>query len=300
MKNLHEHLKTFLSHLHAQGNSPHTLRAYSIDIGLFINYCQERIQSVPFTDSVTLEMARFWLGNMFGSCSKRTLARRISALRSFSTWLFALKLIPENEIEQVGIPKTPRLIPHPISVDDTFTLLRQSDTKTNSGKRNQAILEILYGGGLRRDELVKLDISSLLWEENSLLVRIEQGKGKKGRIVPVGEIAGISINKYLQVRNMFGKKQDDHALFLNNRGTRISGRSIGKIVEKLRKAAGLGNQVTPHTLRHCFATHLLDSGADLRAIQEMLGHSSISTTQVYTKVSIRKILDVYDKSHPRA
>ncbi len=294
-------LPQFFQHLAATGSaSPHTKRAYQKDLTLFFQFIEEQSGSPPLLTSFTLEWGRRWLGSLFGTCERRTLARRVSALRRFSYWVSKHHNLERNPMEELGIPKTPKSIPHPSSVDDTFALLAAPDQKTPRGKRDRSILALLYGAGLRRSELVGLDLLHLDLRQENLVVTVRGGKGKRDRVVPAGTYARECLQSYLAVRSSFGKAQDPKALFLNRFGARLSGRSVGKIVERYRRVLGLGSTITPHTLRHAFATHMLDGGGDLRAIQEMLGHTSLSTTQVYTAVSVAKLLHVYDDAHPHA
>jgi integrase/recombinase XerC len=185
-------------------------------------------------------------------------------------------------------------------VDRVFKLLKAVDLSTKYGVRDLAVLELIYGSGLRRSEAMNLDLEDLQDEDGVLMLMVRKGKGKKDRLVPTGKKSYETLKNYLERRNEFGRRQDPLPLFLNCRGKRLSGRSIAKIVEKFRIKTGLGKNVTPHTLRHSYATHLLEGGAGLKAIQQLLGHENISTTQNYTKVSMAQIMKVYDKAHPKA
>ena len=207
-----------------------------------------------------------------------------------------------NPAKLVATPKQEKKLPKHLSIEEAVRFIESPDPETDLGKRDRAMLELMYATGVRVAELTTLNLADV--DFRNQLVRVT-GKLRKQRIVPFGEPAGAAIRNYLDVRDRFlfnapVSKRDDEALFLNYQGTRITTRSVGRMVEKYIKICAGMHNISPHALRHSFATHLLDSGADLRDIQELLGHARLSTTQVYTHVSMEKLIDVYDKAHPKA
>jgi integrase/recombinase XerC len=243
---------------------------------------------------------RTYLGGLYGQYQKTTIARKLSALRSFFYYLEKKGLITNNPTADVATPKQGTYIPTYLPVDDMFRLLEGPDKEKPLGSRDLAILEVLYSCGIRVAELVNLDLSSIDFEER--LVKVI-GKGNKERIVPIGRQAVRVVQTYLdETFHLRKNHQKDHMepLFINSKGGRLSTRSVRTIVKKYTSLCGLTTDITPHSLRHTFATHLLDGGADLRSVQELLGHVSLSTTQKYTHVTLDKLMEVYDKAHPRA
>jgi integrase/recombinase XerC len=229
-------------------------------------------------------------------------ARKLAALRTFFQFLVREGILELNPAKLVSTPRLEKKLPVHLSVEDAIRFIETPDTQTDLGKRDRAILELLYGTGVRVSELTKLDLGDVDFKEK--LIRVT-GKRRKQRIVPFGDPALHALMNYLTVRNAFLQnappdERDSTAVFLNYQGTRITTRSVGRMVDKyIQICAGIHN-ISPHALRHSFATHLLDSGADLRDIQELLGHARLSTTQIYTHVSMEKLIEVYDKSHPKA
>jgi len=234
---------------------------------------------------------------------KSSVSRKLSTLRSFFKYLIKEGIVSSNPAKNVSTPKVEKPLPSTLSVDEVFRLI-DSPKETESKKRSEfskkgiqrdiAILELLYSSGLRVSELVGLNISQL--DLDLGLVRV-MGKGRKERIVPVGKKACEALKDYLKER---GKINGEDPLFINKMGQRLSSRSVGRLVKRYSLISGIFRKVTPHSLRHSFATHLLDGGADIREIQEMLGHSSLSTTQRYIHISLGKLMEVYDKAHPRS
>jgi integrase/recombinase XerC len=250
---------------------------------------------------VEAETVRVYLGYLFRKKVKKvTVNRKISSLRAFYKYLIRAGKAKINPAGLIQSAKTEKYIPIFLSVDEMFDLLKvKSDTIP--GLRNQAMLELFYSCGLRLSELAGLDVNDL--DFNQALVKV-RGKGKKERIVPVGGPALNAVREYLKktadVRKKINNDVWKNPLFLNLRGKRITVRSIARIVDEVTKKSGIGRKISPHALRHSFATHLLNAGADLRAIQELLGHESLSTTQKYTAVNINRMMEIYDKAHPRA
>lgn len=231
--------------------------------------------------------------------SAATMARKIATLRSFHKWLEQRGSINSNPMVLIRTPKQAKRLPKAISVEDVEKLLSAPDTGTTLGSRDRAMLETLYSTGIRVSELVGIDLSDIDEAGQALVVR---GKGRKERIVPLGSHAMTAITHYLAMRRNQTAEPlaGDSPMFINKQDTRISTRSVRRKVSKYLDIVGLDPEISPHTLRHSFATHLLDNGADLRAVQELLGHQSLSTTQVYTHLSTQRMRDAYDQAHPRA
>ncbi len=291
----------FLSALSAEkGYSKHTLRAYDNDLKSFLVHCfPDALVKPVLDDSLLTEiknggspLVRGFLAALSKKgISKRTIARRLSALRSFFDYLITIGRLGDNPADGVATPRFSKSIPHFLTVDNVFRLLDSIGSKTLVEKRNRALFELFYSTGMRVSEISNLNTQDM--DEENHLVRV-LGKGNKERIVPVGDRA---ISALLDYRQALGSSHGP--LFLNRDKNRLSDSSIRNILAKLVKACGLNVPVSPHTLRHSFATHMLDSGADLRGIQEILGHASLSTTQVYTHVTYDRLMQVYDSAHPR-
>jgi integrase/recombinase XerC len=284
--------------------SAHTIRNYESDLrqfGKFVAAKRDLKEADAGIDLVDYMLIRSYLGKLFDKCRRTTIARKLSALKSFFRYLELRGLAPLNPAAEITTPKQERYIPTYLPIDDMFALLEQPDREKELGLRDLAILELLYSCGLRISELVALDIGGL--DLNSRLVRVS-GKGGKERLLPVGRKAIAAIREYLEhaekSRKKAGYSKSHGPVFLNHRGGRLSARSVDRLIKRYSKECGIMMQISPHALRHTFATHLLDGGADLRSIQELLGHVNLSTTQKYTHVSIDKLMEVYDKSHPRS
>jgi integrase/recombinase XerC len=283
-----EFIDEFIRHLETErGASPHTVRAYRKDLEIFFESASEDIQLSDIRGFVASEINR--------GLNKSTASRRLAALRSFLKYLHSVGYIKNNPAKLVQSPKLPQKLPRFLSVDEIFDLVEKPEGIGFLPVRDKAILELLYSSGLRVAELAALDLKDVNMKQGSVKAK---GKGKKERIVPVGKKAIEALNSYMVERLLL--KRSDPAFFLNRSGSRLTDRSIRRIVHKYSKALALSGKVSPHTLRHTFATHLLQSGADLRVIQELLGHSSLSTTQKYTHLDVTHLMDVYDKAHPLA
>lgn len=288
---MNSHIQQFLRYLEIEkGVSPHTLRAYRKDLKAFSNHVKSKVEDIELND------IRGFVAEEINSGHKKTTAgRRLAAVRSFLKFLYREGYIKSNPAKLVPTPKLPKMLPKFLSVDDVFSLVEKPEGIGFLPARDRAILELLYSSGLRVSELSGLNAEDINVREG--LVKVK-GKGKKERIVPVGTKAVEAIKTYLIERVLLRKK--DNALFLNKNGKRLTDRSIRRIVIKYAKAIGVNSRIGPHTLRHTFASHLLQGGADLRVIQELLGHSSLSTTQKYTHLDITHLMDTYDKAHPLA
>ncbi len=302
-------IEQFLEHLRYERNvSAHTLRNYSSDLEQFLDFLapldkatgKRQLPEVTEIDHLTI---REWLAELHSEQKKKTsIARKLAALRTFFQFLVREGVLELNPAKLVSTPRLEKKLPKHLSIEEAIRFIESPDLETDLGKRDRAMLELMYATGVRVAELTTLDLADV--DFRNQLVRVT-GKRRKQRIVPFGDPAGEAIRNYLGVRDKFlfnapVSKREDEALFLNYQGTRITTRSVGRMVEKyIRLCAGMHN-ISPHALRHSFATHLLDSGADLRDIQELLGHARLSTTQVYTHVSMEKLIEVYDKAHPKA
>jgi integrase/recombinase XerC len=307
---LAEYITKFLDYLRTQRNvSPHTLRSYESDLRQFHLYLttapdgKERpAPEIGDIDNLTI---REFLGTLYEKHNKKSsAARKLATLRSFLKYLAAHDIIRTSPARAVASPKKELRLPDYMTLDVVEELMEMPDANAPAGVRDRAILELLYGSGLRVSELVGLDLENV--SMNDRLARV-LGKGQKERIVPFGQKAVSALEKYLAERpalaakNQQARPEKQNALFLNlKRGGRLTSRSVGNIVDRYVALLAKKLKAHPHTLRHTFATHMLDSGADLRAIQELLGHESLATTQIYTHVSVDQLLRVYQTCHPRA
>jgi len=288
---MRKNIEQFLDYLKGeQGASPLTLKAYKEDLVEFRGFLDKRPKDIDNHD------IRSFLAFLHHKrLKKSSIARKLATVRSFFKFLHREGFISKNPARLVSTPKVPKNLPRFLSVDEVFSLVEKPQGDTFAATRDKAILELLYSSGLRVAELTSLDISDLDIKET--LVRVK-GKGMKERIIPIGSKAMNAIRNYLPERISLKKKSQ--ALFLNIRGGRLTQRSVRRIVVHYSRMINLNSDPGPHTLRHTFATHLLHEGADLRSIQELLGHSSLSTTQRYTHVDIGHLMEVYDKAHPMA
>ena len=269
--------------------SQHTIRNYRADIEQFIEFSGV---SSP-RDFTHMHLRRFLSALRNNSSSRRTIARKLAAIRSFFKFLYREKVIDRDPAGSVFTPKSSRTLPEFLDVERTVKLVTSPPTGTLLGKRDRAILEVLYSTGMRVAELTGLNIRDVDLVASSIKVR---GKGKKERLVPVGEEAAKALRTYM--RETPG--DPDKAVFLNKNGSRLTDRSVRRMIGKYVRICSIEQKISPHSLRHCFATHLLDNGADLRTVQELLGHKNISTTQIYTHMSSRRLREIYSKAHPRA
>ncbi len=283
-----EHIDKFLRYMEVErGASPHTLRAYRKDLELFLESSAGGLELGDVRGFVASEINR--------GQKKSSASRRLAALRSFIKYLNREGLLKKNPARLISSPKLPKQLPRFLTVDEIFGLVEKPGGLSFIEQRDRAILELLYSSGLRVGELSGLNVEDVNLDEG--LVKV-MGKGRKERIVPVGSKAREALRSYL-VEKMLQKKSDK-ALFVSRNGKRLDPRGVRRIVRKYSLALGIEGKVSPHTLRHTFATHLLQSGADLRVIQELLGHASLSTTQKYTHLDITHLMDIYDKAHPMA
>lgn len=300
-------ISRYLSHLRYQRNaSEHTLRNYASDLRQFFDYLTHTPEGAerpePALDQIDNLTIREFLGRLHQRGNRKSsTARRLASIRSFLKFLSMEGAIAANPAKLVASPRQEKRLPDFLALDAVSALVEAPDAATPAGKRDRAILELLYATGIRASELVGLDLGDLDLQEQ--LIRVI-GKGRKERIVPFGRRAAEAIAAYLQARRELAGRSiqasGGEAVFLNIRGGRLTARSLGNIVNKHVNRLAQRLKVHPHTLRHTFATHMLDAGADLRSIQEMLGHESLSTTQKYTHVSTEQLVRVYRSAHPRA
>ncbi|MFI5344325.1 MAG: tyrosine recombinase XerC [Chlamydiales bacterium] len=296
----------FLEHLTVIKNaSEHTIRNYRIDLNTFEKYLQqEEPHGCLNLDSITRKTIRGYLAWLqLDKQHKRTVARRLSALRSFFKYAQAHQLIQENPTEEIDQPKLDKTLPASLSYEQIAHLFNQPDLATYLGYRDRCMMEMIYSSGLRISELAGLNRQDFDFKNRSVKLK---GKGKKERIVPITKNAVHWIRSYLEHSERHIKmdthspQADPDAIFLNKHGTRLTTRSIDRLFDQYLRQSGLAGRITPHTLRHSIATHWLENGMDLKTIQILLGHSSLSTTTIYTHVSTKLKKRVYDAAHPRA
>ncbi|ABA87882.2 site-specific recombinase XerC [Syntrophotalea carbinolica DSM 2380] len=290
----------FCRHLEVERNlSPHTLRAYRQDLTEFSRFLKQEAgeegssNTASAIEQVDALVLRRYLARLHKRNRKTTIGRKLSAVRSFFRYLVRQGELAVSPAETVATPKREQYLPKVLTVDEVFALIKAADGDEPLTVRDRAILELFYSSGLRVGELEGLDVGHVDLRDGLVRVR---GKGDKERIVPMGRPARQALGRYLAERGVPDREQP---LFLNYRGGRLSSRSIERNLKKWLLCAGILKDASPHALRHTFATHLLDGGADLRAIQELLGHASLSTTQKYTQVSLDRLMEVYDRTHPR-
>ena len=289
-------VQQFLRSLQQRNASPNTILAYTKDLTSYVAYVGE--VKPADVDHVRI---RGYLSELYEKgLGKTSVARHLAAVRSFYKWLAREGMVKQNPASLVSTPKLPKKLPRVPSMEEINTVLDKDMPETAAfAERDRVIMELLYGCGLRNSELIGINLDDIHWSNEAILVR---GKGRKERIAPLGESAALAIREYLPKRAelLKSKKKTNPALLLNLRGTRLTTRSVGRIVKQIAIARGLPADIHPHTLRHAFGTHMLEEGADLRAIQELLGHERLSTTQRYTQLSMKHVVSVYDATHPRA
>jgi len=295
------YLSSFEDFLSSERNySKHTLKAYIADIKGFALVLKE--MGIISADNGDIDFAnldetpvRAYISKLYGKNKKASISRKLASVRTFFEFLIRNGTIKSNSAKLVPTPKGEKRLPTFLTVDEVVKLVETPGSDNAYESRDRAILELLYSCGLRVSELVGINLNDLDLDLMSVKVL---GKGNKERLVPLGSKASFAIKTYLSQR-LDLKPKDDY-LFVNSRGGRLTTRSIDRIIKKYATISGIPKNISPHVLRHTFATHLLGGGADLRAIQEMLGHKSLSTTQRYTHTSIEKLMEIYDKTHPRA
>jgi len=294
--NVEKAVDDFLRTLRERNASAHTIKAYAGDLENFAGYIGSRAWRQ--IDHVTI---RGFLSHLYEKdLSKASVARSLAAVRSLYRWLAQEGVVEQNPASLVSTPKLPKKLPRVPTIEEMNSVLDGSMPEAASfPERDRLMFELLYGCGIRNSELIGINLEDVRTSAEAILIR---GKGKKERYVPFGDAVGSAVAAYLPARQQViaANKKSTAALLVNQRGGRLTTRSVGRIIKKIAVAKGLSPDVHPHTLRHAFGTHLLEEGADLRAIQEMLGHERLSTTQRYTQLSMKHVMDVYDRTHPRA
>ena len=290
-------IEEFLAHLrHERNASAHTISSYGCDLGQLEAYLIEKKADWRSADNVVL---RGFLARLYEKKRKKsTIGRKLAAIRSFYDFCLKRKWIGENPAKVLATPRQDKNVPTFLSEDEMAEFLDLPSSDEPLDLRDRAALELLYASGIRVGELVAIDLVDVGFDER--LVRVK-GKGKKERLVPFGKKAEVSLRTYLRARpDLLKGRLGQNAFFLNYKGGRLTSRSVERIVGKYIRRTAVSRKISPHSLRHSFASHLLSRGADLRVIQELLGHASLATTQKYTHLDLKQLLDVYKKSHPRS
>lgn len=286
----------FLRSLREKNSSAHTIKAYANDLAMFADY----VGPTAWSKIDHLRIRGFLSHLYVRGLSKASVARTLAAVRSLYRWLGREGVVQQNPAALVSTPKLPKKLPRVPTIEEINSVLDGKMPESASfAERDLLMLELLYGCGIRNSELIGIGLDDINFSNLAILIR---GKGKKQRIVPFGDSAKAALHAYLPARQKVLSETRKHtaALLINQRGGPLTTRSVGRIVKKIAVAKGLSADVHPHTLRHAFGTHMLEEGADLRAIQELLGHERLSTTQRYTQLSMKHVLAVYDQTHPRA
>ena len=303
---MHAAIDAFLRHLRVEKNASElTIKSYSEDLNSLLDFLADGCTTLPAgpdadPGDLTVAVLREYVAYLHAcGYAKSTVARRLACLRSFFRHLQRDGKVTANPAKALRTPKAGRKLPHFLTAEQAATLLETPDPETGAGKRDRAMLETLYSAGLRVAELAGLNLDD--WDRDADVLRV-RGKGKKERIAPVGSHAQRALDAWCAVREPSQKGGADAAaaVFLNRFGRRLTTRSVARMLDKHILAAGLDGKTSPHTLRHSFATHLLDGGADLRSVQELLGHANLTTTQIYTHVSTARLKETYDAAHPHA
>jgi len=294
---MRKEIREFLSYLKYEKNaSPNTIASYGSDLAQLATYLEERKVELERVDNIIL---RGFLARLHEKRQKKTtIGRKLAAVRSFFQFCLKKRWLEDNPAKVVSTPKQDKNVPSFLSEAEMASFLELPRSDRTLDLRDKAALEMLYATGIRVSELVGINLEDVNIEER--LVRVK-GKGKKERLVPFGRRAGESLAFYVRARSaLLEEDRSENALFLNYRGGRLTARSVERMVDKYIQQTALNRKISPHSLRHSFASHLLGRGADLRAIQELLGHESLATTQKYTHLDVKQLLDVYRKSHPRS
>lgn len=292
---MNQEISTFIRYLeNERAVSPHTRAAYESDLSQFREFVHSEMGPEPGPAAISHLLVRRWLAQLHRTHARSSIGRKLAAVRAFFTYLVRTGTLARNPAELVSTPKREKKVPFHLNIDEVTALVESPRDPDVLSLRDRAILETLYSCGVRVSELTGLNVGGIDLADGTARVL---GKGGKERVVPIGSHARLALSAYLVARN---HPPLDAPLFTNSRGGRLTARSVRRVVDKhILKVAAM-RKISPHTLRHTFATHLLEGGADLRAIQELLGHASLSTTQKYTHVGIDRLMEVYDKAHPKA
>jgi len=298
---MHSAISGFLQYLKVERNcSALTIKSYGEDLDSLLEYFRDFAGGIPAVGDVSIADLRGYVAYLHEcTYSRSTMARRLACLRSFFRYCCREQLAANNPAKALRTPRAGRKLPHFLSTEQVAQLLEAPPANQPLGLRDRAILETLYSAGLRVAELAGLNVGD--WDRDADILRVI-GKGRKERVAAVGQYAAKALSRWFEVRSPDASAPASHrdAMFLNKRGRRLTTRSVGRLLEKYIRETGLDRLTTPHTLRHSFATHLLDGGADLRSVQEMLGHKSLTTTQIYTHVSTKRLRETYEQAHPHA
>jgi len=294
------YLKDFLHYLIVEkGLAENTIQSYRRDISDYLTFIEKKLQITDINHVTRVHIMQFLSHLKDEGKSSRTIARHIASIRSFHHFLILDKIVDHDPTVHIETPHPEFKLPKVLNTDEVDTLLNTPDVTTTLGLRDKAMLELMYATGMRVSELVNLNINDIHLSMG--FVRC-LGKGDKERIIPIGKMATEALKQYLEKARpkLINQKNKTDSLFMNHHGQRLSRQGFWKILKQMAVKAGIEKELTPHTLRHSFATHLLENGADLRSVQELLGHSDISTTQIYTHVTKTRLKDVYNQFHPRA
>ena len=291
-------LMNFINYLTVEkGLAKNTLESYHRDLRSFKVFLQQTGVG-SFQETTRGNIVSFMLNLQNNGKAKATLSRNLASIRSLYHYLIQEKIIAEDPCVELESPKLEKRLPKVMTTQEVELLLDQPDLLQVTGVRDKAMLEVIYATGIRVSELMSLNVADINSEAGFIRCI---GKGSKERIIPLGSVAILNVEKYIKLsRPKLIRHTGEIALFVNQHGKRLTRQGFWKILKKYVRETGINKEITPHTLRHSFATHLLENGADLRSVQEMLGHADISTTQIYTQVSKRKLRDIYEKTHPRA
>jgi integrase/recombinase XerD len=295
-----DYLKDFLHYLIVEkGLAENTIQSYRRDISAYLIFIEKKLQITDINHVTRVHIMQFLSSLKDEGKSARTIARHIASIRSFHHFLILDKIVDHDPTVHIETPHPELKLPKVLNTDEVDTLLNTPDLTTTLGLRDKAMLELMYATGMRVSELVNLNINDV---HLSLGFVRCLGKGNKERIIPIGKMATEALKEYLEKARpkLINQKNKTDSLFMNHHGQRLSRQGFWKILKQMAIKAGIEKELTPHTLRHSFATHLLENGADLRSVQELLGHSDISTTQIYTHVTKTRLKDVYNQFHPRA
>jgi len=294
---IRDNSEQFLKYLEVEKNaSPHTVKNYREDLAQFAAFVEKHAQDsgtqVTAAGIDHFMIRRYIVALQGHNYAKRSVARKLATLRSFFRYLIREEAVKADPMSGVSSPKLNKPLPKFLDVNEVAKLIESADAGDTAGLRDRAMMEVLYSGGIRVSELVSLDCGDV--DIIGEVIKVK-GKGKKERLAPIGGKAAAALTEYLKARNA-----GENAVFLNKFGGRMTARSVERMLQKYLKKAAIDKKISPHALRHTFATHMLDAGANLRVVQELLGHKNLSTTQIYTHVTAEKLKKVYDKAHPRA
>lgn len=280
-----------------KGSSQNTVESYLIDLEQYTQFL-EKVHGVKKPDQIEKMHIESYMRSLKRHMTTKSMARKLTAIRSFHHFLFLEKEVDEDVVKAIESPKIEKHLPQVLSVDEVMAILNQIDLSKPLGLRNQALLELIYGSGLRVSELLDIEMEDIHLNQGYIMVK---GKGSKERMVPISDPAVVALRNYIiKGRDVFIKDHKTSYVFINQQGSRLSRQGFFKLLKKLASDAQIQTDCSPHTLRHSFATHLLENGMDLRTLQTLLGHEDISTTQIYTHISQKRIKEIYQNAHPRA